>query len=93
MDAKADTVHGTYVKKAKEADRRRRQMQMQQAPQTTGTSTEDIEAGADVEPGLCERKLDEYGRVLGLCFGAYGEALQSVHDLLDMAAVRMADNA
>ena len=33
-----------------------------------------------------ERRLDEYGELLGLCFGAWGEASEGVHELVQTLA-------
>ena len=33
-----------------------------------------------------ERKLDEYGEIMGLCFGAWGEGSKEVHDLIEILA-------
>ena len=33
-----------------------------------------------------ERKLDEYGDIMGLCFGAWGEGSKEVHDLIEILA-------
>ena len=36
--------------------------------------------------GPVERRLDEFGDIMGLCFGAWGEANQDVHDLVEILA-------
>ena len=36
--------------------------------------------------GPVERRLDEFGDIMGLCFGAWGEASQDVHDLVEILA-------
>ena len=36
--------------------------------------------------GPVERKLDEYGEIMGLCFGAWGEGSKEVHDLIEILA-------
>ena len=36
--------------------------------------------------GPVERRLDEFGEILGLCFGAWGEASQDVHSLVEVLA-------
>ena len=33
--------------------------------------------------GPLEQRLDEFGEIKGLCFGAFGEASQDVHDLIE----------
>ena len=38
------------------------------------------------ERGPVERKLDEYGDIMGLCFGAWGEGSKDVHELVDVIA-------
>jgi len=38
------------------------------------------------ERGPVERKLDEYGVIMGLCFGAWGEGSKDVHELVDVIA-------
>ena len=48
----------------------------------------DVEViGADSSSkGPVERKLDEYGDLLGLCFGAWGEGSEGVHQLVQTLA-------
>ena len=41
----------------------------------------------DGEVGRVQRKLEGYGDVRGLVFGAFGEASQGVHDLVDILAL------
>ena len=36
--------------------------------------------------GPLEQRLDEFGEIKGLCFGAFGEASQDVHDLIETMA-------
>ena len=36
--------------------------------------------------GPVEKKLDEYGKIIGLCFGAWGEASEDVHTLIHTLA-------
>ena len=36
--------------------------------------------------GPVERRLDEFGDIMGLCFGAWGEASQDVHNLVEILA-------
>ena len=36
--------------------------------------------------GPVERRLEEYGDLLGLCFGAWGEASEGVHQLVQTLA-------
>ena len=36
--------------------------------------------------GPVERKLEEFGEIMGLCFGAWGEGSRDVHDLVDVLA-------
>ena len=36
--------------------------------------------------GPVERRLDEFGELLGLCFGAWGEASEGVHQLVQTLA-------
>jgi hypothetical protein len=36
--------------------------------------------------GPVERRLDEFGKLLGLCFGAWGEASEGVHQLVQTLA-------
>ena len=38
------------------------------------------------ERGPVEKRLDEFGQILGLCFGAWGEASEDVHLLLQTIA-------
>ena len=38
------------------------------------------------ERGPVEQRLDEFGEIKGLCFGAFGEASQDVHDLIETMA-------
>ena len=38
------------------------------------------------QKGPLERRLDEFGTVLGLCFGAWGEASEEVHRLVQVLA-------
>ena len=33
-----------------------------------------------------ERKLEEFGDIMGLCFGAWGEGSRDVHDLVEVLA-------
>ena len=40
----------------------------------------------DISPGPVERKLDEYGQIIGLAFGAWGEASYDVHQLIQTLA-------
>ena len=40
----------------------------------------------DEQKGPVERRLDEFGKVLGLCFGAWGEASEGVHHLVQTLA-------
>ena len=47
---------------------------------------QDIIGTAAGERGPVERKLDEYGDIMGLCFGAWGEASKDVHTLVDVLA-------
>ena len=36
--------------------------------------------------GPVERKLEEFGEIMGLCFGAWGEGSRDVHDLVEVLA-------
>ena len=36
--------------------------------------------------GPVERKLEEFGDIMGLCFGAWGEGSRDVHDLVEVLA-------
>ena len=36
------------------------------------------------ERGPVERKLDEHGDIMSLCYGAWGEASKDVHELIDV---------
>ena len=38
------------------------------------------------QKGPLERRLDEYGELLGLCFGAWGEGSEQVHQLVQVLA-------
>ena len=38
------------------------------------------------ERGPVERKLYEYGNIMGLCFEAWGEGSKDVHELVDIIA-------
>ena len=40
----------------------------------------------DGQKGPVERRLDEFGQVLGLCFGAWGDASEGVHQLVQTIA-------
>ena len=43
--------------------------------------------GADSQDrGPVERRLDEFGKLLGLCFGAWGEGSEGVHHLIQTLA-------
>ena len=45
----------------------------------------------DHRPGPMETKLRAHPEPVGLCFGAYGEASQGVHDLIKVVAEAMAE--
>ena len=45
----------------------------------------------DHHPGPMETKLRAHPEPVGLCFGAYGEASQGVHDLIKVVAEAMAE--
>ena len=52
----------------------------------------DMDFGGSVEGevGRVERKLEDYGQVRGLVFGAFGEASEGVHELVqDLAVSRL----
>ena len=38
------------------------------------------------QKGPVERRLEEFGGLLGLCFGAWGEASEGVHQLVQTLA-------
>ena len=38
------------------------------------------------QKGPVERRLDEFGELIGLCFGAWGEASEDIHWLIQMVA-------
>ena len=38
----------------------------------------------DVHKGSFQRRLEEYGELLGLCFGAWGEGSKQVHQLVQV---------
>ena len=40
----------------------------------------------DEQKGPVERRLDEFGELLGLCFGAWGEGSEGVHQLVQTIA-------
>ena len=41
---------------------------------------------AEGEKGPVERRLEEFGGLLGLCIGAWGEASEGVHQLVQVLA-------
>ena len=41
--------------------------------------------------GPVERRLEEFGDLLGLCFGAWGEASEGVHQLVQYLAEKRTD--
>ena len=47
---------------------------------------QDIIGTAAGERGPVERKLEEYGDIMGLCFGAWGEGSSDVHELVGVIA-------
>ena len=47
---------------------------------------QDILKTPSEQRGPVERRLDEFGEIKGLCFGAFGEASQDVHDLIQSMA-------
>ena len=50
----------------------------------------DVALGHVVGEGPAQRRLAEYGQVMGLCFGGYGEASKEVHSFFDaMASPRL----
>jgi len=46
----------------------------------------EIRESRDIEKGPVERRLEEFGDLLGLVFGAWGEASESVHHLVQILA-------
>ena len=46
----------------------------------------EIRESRDIEKGPVERRLEEFGELLGLVFGAWGEASESVHHLVQILA-------
>ena len=47
---------------------------------------QDILRTLSEQRGPVERRLDEFGEIQGLCFGAFGEASQDVHDFIQTMA-------
>ena len=47
---------------------------------------QDLLGVATEEKGPVERRLDEFGNLVGLCFGAWGEASTDVHKLIQTLA-------
>ena len=96
MDARAAMVPREYLAKARQADR-------DTAAGATTTNSERAMEDDDYcfgvntnntpchRPGPMESKLRAYPEPIGLCFGAYGEASQSVHDLIKVVAEELAE--
>ena len=96
MDARAAMVPREYLAKARQADRDTA------AGAPTTNSERDMEDddycfGVDTtntprhRPGPMESKLRAHPEPIGLCFGAYGEASQSVHNLIKVVAEELAE--
>ena len=66
-------------------DRRAGELQ-QEYRKKARTVDKDVVGIAEGQKGPVERRLDEFGQVLGLCFGAWGEASEGVHELVQTLA-------
>ena len=96
MDARAAVVPREYLAKARQADRNA----TAGAPMNNSEQTredDDYYLGVDTtttpqhRPGPMETKLRARPEPIGLCFGAYGEASQSVHNLIKVVAEELAE--
>ena len=96
MDARAASVPHEYLAKARQADRDT----SAGAPSNNSAVDpviEDYYLGVHTTcmpgplPGPMEKKLRAHPEPIGLCFGAYGEASEGVHDLIKVVAEQMAE--
>ena len=95
MDARGDMVEGEYLAKARKADGGQMQGAANDYSDSDWGETEGDSANSSLtpacSPGPVERKLCAHPSHVGLCFGAYGEGSQGVHDLVDNIAHKMAE--
>ncbi len=45
-----------------------------------------MQSVGETDNGPVERQLDEFGELIGLCFGAWGEASEDIHWLIQILA-------
>merc|ERR1712070_93435 len=95
MDARAAAIPAEYLAKARRADsteaaRGASQHNSARAGEEHG-DWGNYAADPTRQPGPLERKLRAHPAPIGLCFGAYGEASQGVHDLARAVAEKLAE--
>ena len=70
---------------ARGTEKRAKGLQMEYNRKARKVDQELLKVG-DGEKGPVERRLDEFGELIGLCFGAWGEASTDVHNLIQTLA-------
>ena len=95
MDARGEMVEKEYLAKARRADN--------DMAQGAPTYNSDSDLGGDEDglvdtshdhthlPGPVEQELRAHPPPVGLCFGAYGEGSQGVHNLIERIAQKLAE--
>ena len=94
MDARAAAIPAEYLAKARRADAEAARGASQHNSARAGEEHGDwgnYAADPTRQPGPLERKLRAHPAPIGLCFGAYGEASQGVHDLARAVAEKLAE--
>ena len=95
MDARGDMVEGEYLAKARKADGGQMQGAANDYSDSDwGEHEGDLASSSHTPtctPGPVEKKLRAHPSPIGLCFGAYGEGSQGVHDLIDRITHVMAE--
>ena len=81
VDRRADGLTADYTRKAREMDH-----QHCGVPRPPPAQAQDGVAQPPRQVGPVERRLQRFGRVRGWCFGAWGEASEDVHHLVQRLA-------
>ena len=80
-----DTWYKPSASNTRATDKRAKRLQMEYQGKAKKVD-QDLLGVTAGEKGPLEKRLDEFGNVIGLCFGAWGEASTDVHNLVQTLA-------